>query len=257
MKHETSKPKSPLKRKALRYAGQSLDERLDYLSNVRASSWILAPVFLWVFAGIEWVGKRLALPRSPLTYVIVAVLATALSTKRLLSIRAEIQNAKLGRDGERVVGQFLEELRSGGARVFHDIQADGFNLDHVVICTKGVFVVETKTWSKPNSDSKISIRNDQVMRNGAPVDRDAVGQVLGAADWTRRFLQESTAQRFHVHPVLLFPGWFVEPRSPQENTKYWALEPKAFPAFVSHQPDRISPSDVAMAAKHLSAWITR
>ena len=33
--------------------------------------------------------------------------------------------------------------------VFHDIPADNFNIDHVVIAREGVFAVETKGFTKP------------------------------------------------------------------------------------------------------------
>ena len=43
---------------------------------------------------------------------------------------------------------FLQRLRADGAQIFHDVPADGFNLDHVVVADKGIFVIETKTWSR-------------------------------------------------------------------------------------------------------------
>ncbi|GJM24502.1 MAG: hypothetical protein DHS20C16_09170 [Phycisphaerae bacterium] len=43
----------------------------------------------------------------------------------------------------------MEQTREKGYRVYHDIQCDGFNIDHVLIGPGGVFVIETKTASKP------------------------------------------------------------------------------------------------------------
>lgn len=54
---------------------------------------------------------------------------------------------KLGRSGERAVGQYLENFRESGSHIYHDILGDSFNVDHVVISPKGIFVVETKTYS--------------------------------------------------------------------------------------------------------------
>jgi hypothetical protein len=59
--------------------------------------------------------------------------------------RRQLAKLRLGRDGERVVGQFLEDLREDWARVFHDVPGDRFNLDHVVLSLNGFFVIETKT----------------------------------------------------------------------------------------------------------------
>ena len=34
-------------------------------------------------------------------------------------------------------------------KIHHDIIGDGFNIDHILISTKGVYLIETKTYSKP------------------------------------------------------------------------------------------------------------
>ena len=54
------------------------------------------------------------------------------SIYKVQKIRPKIHALKVGREGEKVVGQSLEELRSCGAIVLHDIMADGFNVDHIV-----------------------------------------------------------------------------------------------------------------------------
>jgi hypothetical protein len=61
----------------------------------------------------------------------------------------QIKRLKLGRDGERAVAEQLDVLKRQGAIIFHDLIGDGFNLDHVVLSSQGVFVVETKTRTKP------------------------------------------------------------------------------------------------------------
>jgi len=43
-------------------------------------------------------------------------------------------------------GRGIEELCQ---RLFHDLPADGFNIDHVLISALGVFAIETKEYTKP------------------------------------------------------------------------------------------------------------
>jgi hypothetical protein len=51
-----------------------------------------------------------------------------------------------------------------------------------------------------------------------------------------------------VQPVIVFPGWFVEPFDTQE-VGVWILEPKALDRFIATQRERYSPEEVkAMAA---------
>jgi hypothetical protein len=54
-----------------------------------------------------------------------------------------------GRDGEREVAEYLDNLTRRGNYVFHDIPANGFNIDHIVVSTHGIFTLETKAYSKP------------------------------------------------------------------------------------------------------------
>ena len=108
------------------------------------------------------------------------------------------------------MGQFLQDMQVERLRVFHDVVADGFNLDHVVICARGVYVVDTKTWRKPRSDARITVRALRVTKDGRPVDRDPVRQVIAGAQWLSGVLEAGTGRKFRVQPVLVFPGWMVE-----------------------------------------------
>ena len=37
---------------------------------------------------------------------------------------------------------------------------DGFNLDHVVISTHGIYAIETTTWSKPWPNAQVVVEGD-------------------------------------------------------------------------------------------------
>ena len=87
-------------------------------------------------------------PPRPWFYTILAVVVVGYTVFRSVKTIRKVRQLKLGRDGEKVVGQFLEELRAKGATVFHDIPANGFNVDHVVISPKGIYIIETKTYRK-------------------------------------------------------------------------------------------------------------
>jgi hypothetical protein len=66
-------------------------------------------------------------------------------------------------------------------------------------------------------------------------------------------LEATTGKKFSVRGVVVFPGWFIEQRAPRGPV--WVLEPKALPAFIEKEPELVAPSDVALAAFHLSRYI--
>lgn len=88
---------------------------------------------------------------------------------------------------------------------------------------------------------------------GEVPDRNPIIQVTSAARWLEKKLEESTGRRFAVRGVVVFPGWFVEQRSPRGAV--WVLEPKALPAFIEQEPATMVPSDVALTAFHLSRYV--
>lgn len=246
---------SPLKGKPLRNPGQGLDEELQRLWEDRAAPYYWLPVMFIFLAGLEWFAYLEHLPRQPIAYTIAAVVFTVFGGFRLWQVRKQSQRLKLGRDGERAVGQFLERLRIDGARIFHDVPADGFNLDHVVVAAQGLFVVETKTWSKPSPDARIEFDGTRILANCRAPSRDPIAQVRAEVAWLKRTLEESTGKQLPIRGVVVFPGWFVEPATPEAKRDVWVLEPKALPSFIEHEALVLPDSEVALAAFHLGRYV--
>ena len=167
-----------------------------------------------------------------------------------------VENLKQGRDGERAVGQYLERLREDGAQVFHDIPAKGFNVDHVVISPHGIYVIETKTLSKPVQGKPTAwVRDGKLVVGGRVPERDPIEQARAVADWTQTLLRDSTGRTFPVRPVVVLPGWFVERVDTNATNGVWVLNPKALPAFIANEPSALRTEDVKLAAYHLSRYV--
>lgn len=243
----------PLKAKPLRTAGQSLEAEINFQIGDQALGYLMATFAIIAVTIVEWIGYLLASPRTPLGYTAAALLVTAFSAWRMWVIRKRVQRLRLGRDGERAVGEFLDGLRGDGCRVIHDVPAESFNLDHVIISPRGVYVVETKTRTKPNANARILVENDTVVIGSGPGDRAIVAQARAQARWLGQLLRESTGKTLPVRGVVVFPGWFVEQVG--ERTDVWVLEPKAFPGFLAREPVAMSDSDVQLATFHLKRYV--
>lgn len=248
-------PKSPLKAKPLRNPGQSLDEQIQELIDDKMLQYYLMPFFFWVIAGLEWFAEWRHMARMPGTYALLAGAMTIWGAFRFIQLRRRIRALRQGRDGEMVVGQFLERLRTGGAHIFHDVPGDGFNLDHVVICSKGIFVIETKTHSKPSPDARVTFDGEQILVAGYKPDRDPIRQVRAESKWLLNTLKESTGKSFLVRGAVLFPGWYVDPVPDSVKRDTWVLEPKALPAWIERETLAINSADVSLAAFHLSRYV--
>lgn len=247
--------RSPLKDKPLRLPGQSVaEERDDLLENAVLQPLMLA-LFMIIFALLEWWRDFMQLKPNPVISTIAAVLAIGYAVWRIYRSRVRLRNLRQALEGERAVGQYLERLREGGYHVFHDVVGTGFNIDHVLIGPAGVYTIETKTWSKPiKGSARVVFDGADLKVGGIEPDRSPVVQAKAQAGWMKSMLLESTGKRYAVHPVIVFPGWFVE-NTAGSFKDLWVLEPKALPTFLQNAENRLEPEDVKLAAFHLSRLI--
>ncbi|HEX8371887.1 MAG TPA: nuclease-related domain-containing protein [Chthoniobacterales bacterium] len=146
--------RSPFTDKLLRPAGESLRLKLDDLNEklgeqllVDLAAALILPLVIF-FAGppnSQWTGV-----------VVLLVLETPTliySGRRVFKLARQRRNYELGFQGERAVGEELNQLLADGCWVYHDVPCTGklnefFNIDHVIVSPMGVFAVETKTRRK-------------------------------------------------------------------------------------------------------------
>src|SRR5690348_17289346 len=249
--------KSPLRDAPLRNPGQSLDAQIDDLGLDMLQPFLVATMLV-VLALLEWFRWYRDSPPHPIFYSLVAVagiIYAVIQTRRNL---ARLRALKLGRDGEKAVGQYLEQVRDVDARVFHDLVGDGFNLDHVLVSTKGIFVIETKTWSKPvRGEANITYDGEHLFANGQKRDRDPVTQALAQAHWLRDLVKQGTGKTFPVRAVVVFPGWYINANATSvgKSKGVWLLNPKALPDFISTERASMTPEDVKLVSYHLGRCI--
>jgi hypothetical protein len=248
--------RSPLKDKPLRNPGQSLEKEIDRIIYEEAMMRVMLASVAMVMAALEWYRYLNEVPPAPWIYTILAILVVAYAAWYLFKVIKKVKNLRLGMEGEKAVGQFLERLRSQGCDVFHDVITDNFNLDHIVTSSKGIFVIETKTYSKPaDGEGKIGYRDGKLLINGHESKNNPVRQSLGAAKWLEEMLEESTGEKYPINSFVVFPGWFVEPQANKGRSKGLIVNPKVLPTFIDKMPVKLREDQVKMAAHHLSRYI--
>jgi len=125
-----------------------------------------------------------------------------------------LQNIRLGLETEWAVAEELNHIREPDVTVFHDVQAENFNIDHVVTSPHGIIAVETKGRRKPNvSERDKSYRvelngNNLIFPNYT--DTKIIPQTVRQAKWLTNHLANAAGERFAVTPAVVIPGWFVE-----------------------------------------------
>ncbi len=238
----------------MRVAGQSLDEELEDVRYDQMLSPVLLALFTTIMAGLEWAKYFLKMPPSPWIFTIAAVLMIGYAVFKVQRNRKRVQQLKLGRDGERAVAQYLEWFRTSNYFVFHDVPSGDANVDHVLIGPQGIFTIETKTHSKPlRGECKVTVVEGVVRANGFVLDRNPITQAKAQAGWLRNFLAQSQFN-VRVWPVVVFPGWFVEPFD-AKATGAWVLELKALSKFIENEPMRHSREEVQAMASAVGSYL--
>jgi hypothetical protein len=235
--------------RSLRVAGQSLDEAIQRVIARDGYETLLPAALLVMVAFWEWIRWYDPTPR-PLPVTGVAVGAVCWAAYRLWKGRQAVGRFRLGRDGERRVAEELEKLRQRGFRVFHDIQGDGFNVDHLLVGPQGVFLIETKTRRK-RVRGQVRIRYDgqAVTFPGDRPRRAAIRQATALASWIADLVHESSGRRCFVRPVVLIPDWYVDVTV--EDPSVWVLNPKMLAGFIAREPSRLGPEDVELIAAQI------
>ncbi|MCL5237382.1 MAG: NERD domain-containing protein [Nitrospirae bacterium] len=136
---------------------------------------------------------------------------------RLLKQRTAL---RLGLDCELAVGQELNHLMLAGCRIYHDFPAEKFNIDHIVVGSKGVFAIETKGRAKP--DKKGGTEEAKVVYDGQSLrfpnwsESEPLEQAISQASWLSKWLNNAVGEPVAVQPVLALPGWYVVREKPAD-----------------------------------------
>ena len=246
-RRENSKKRSPLSRNLLRSPGESLRKKCDDLIwNIAVDLTLLPLLPLLLYAthltqsyllNQAETGFRIGLTVG-LSLIIFLFLAFKL-VKKLM----RVWKLRLGYEAEQAMGQELDQLMRHGAVVFHDLPADGFNIDHIAVTPKGVYAVETKGRSKPNmnrgTEDATVVYDGKTFHFPGWSESSPLEQARSQAIWLARWLTSAVGETVAVTPVLALPGWFVDRKG---RSDVLVISGREAPALLKAGRDVLSPS---------------
>lgn len=250
-----NKKYSPLKYNPLRPSGQSLVEKTNNIFEKMTIHllWISLVVFM-VFN--EWIRYYFNTPPNPVVWSFIAIIIIVYFGNKIYRGRKEIENIKLGQYGEEVVGEFLDELREKGYKVFHAVVCESkgkkFDIDHVIVGPGGVFTIEVKTISK-KVNQKIFYNGTDIKIAGFSPDRNPILQARSQKDWLENFIKENAKMKVKVMPVILYPGWYVRNEN-SINSDVQVLNPIIFLIRLNNNKDFLSTDQINLIASHIENY---
>jgi uncharacterized integral membrane protein len=244
---------SPLKKDSLHYAGQSLDKKIDEALDSKIITPIMVVIILFILAALEWAKAYFNIPYMPWVYTATAIIfAVYYGIKIRLSVK-DIRNMQLGRDGERIVAESLEELRAAGYNVYHDIVGKSFNIDHIIVGSAGVFTIETKTYRKKVwNNSQISYDGNKIEIDGQELFSNPIKQAKGQMYWLEGFIKDNAKIDVKVQPVVVFPGWYINQTS--RDPEVWILNDKALVTIMKKAEPVLDKNQIDLISSHIENY---
>lgn len=215
--------RSPLASRTIGHVpGQQLVKRMsDHETELMSSVMIMYMAFpmmfmFWAGMRIDWSAFQLETHEWLFLFAAIAFFAYGL-WEYIKHLHARDRAAD-GLLAERVTGMQLNRLVAQGCLVLHDLPAEGFNLDHVVVSPRGVYAVETKSFRKPKrakSELNYRVRFDgKALHFPDFIETQAIAQATRYARWLEKTLRELEIN-VPVIPALALPGWMIE--QPEET----------------------------------------
>lgn len=210
--------RSPIGINLLRGPGHSLREQLDEVrSDVIfdvAQLTMFPMLILATFLAQGHMGGLARMVHLAPLYVLGVVAFVVYGVRKLMKAGERLDHLRAGYDAEVAVGQELDQLMRQGAATFHDLPADHFNIDHVVIAREGVFAIETKGYTKPKQgrgkDDATVFFDGKALKFPMWTTREPLEQAERQAAWLAKWLTSAVGSPVQVLPVLALPGWFVK-----------------------------------------------
>jgi hypothetical protein len=233
-KRARARKRSPLTTDLLRPPGYSLRLQIEALRDkVDEALLLLVAAPLALYSAHVTQSHFMSAPESTsrtVVEIVAGVVAIGWISARLLRLSIRLDHMRIAIDAEMFVGQELDQLMRNGAVVFHDVPADKFNIDHIVVARSGVFAVETKGRAKPirgqGSKDATVIFDGGALHFPGWSEAEPVAQANRQAKWTAEWLTRAVGAQVDATPVLVVPGWWIDRRCQDRVLIYNGKKPQ-------------------------------
>jgi hypothetical protein len=240
-----------------RVPGQALLERIDRINqeigDLTAGSLAFLALFVGVIIADVYFGEPESRALSATGSGAVGIAFYTLSLTRLARLMWGRRNLRRDYDGRVAVVRALSFLSSEGYRVYHDVPAEGFSIDHVLVGKKGVFTLSTITRPRPARAGGVEAAtlayNGHVLFFPRTTDDHTVVRAENQAEWLSEWLGRVTGEKVAVRAVVAAPGWFIKRTTPEGIP---IVNPKQIASLFAHiQPRPLSDAQIEGIAHRL------
>ena len=228
LKHRDATVTLPIDREQLtRIPAYGLQKQIHDLQLDLLGSMMMGLMIVCFPFAANSIQAHIAVGKFPWIYALTGLVGLTYCSIKTWKLFSKLTKLRLGHTAEIATANELIGLQALGYQVFHDVQADGFNIDHLVIGKNGVFAIETKGRHKRNKDLRQTNGNgsssgkkgyevfykDGRLNFPSWTETKPIEQAQRQAQWVSQWLTKATGSPVAATPVLVFPGWYVTSQS--------------------------------------------
>ena len=243
------RPRLPVEGPLRRLPGQSIRDERERLFDDKVMGYFFAFIIAWLFAAWQWLYNWTGSRPNPEAATLIAIVVTVYCAYRIWRVYPEFRNLNLGEKGERRVSEVLRTLRDKDYVTFDDLLLGGVNIDHVVVGPGGVYAAETKTYSLFGNGSAAITAEGLLQLGGKPALNDPLKQARSSAALVSAELRRWMQRDIWVNPVLVLPGWRIDP--PKVETKVVVLNEETIAEFLKTRPEKLTAPQIREICSHL------
>ncbi len=153
LKYRDATVKLPVDREQLaRIPAYGLQQQIQDLQMDLIGSMLMGAMIVSLPFAVSSIKAHITVGQFPWISVITGLMGLAYCGVKTWKNFSKLTKLRLGHTAEIATANELISLQALGYQVFHDVQADGFNIDHLAVGKNGVFAIETKGRHKRNKD---------------------------------------------------------------------------------------------------------
>jgi len=234
--------------------GESLQKKIDadYETYYGLVAMFLAFFLLTLYIWLYYFGVWKITFGHAITFSVFTVLLFIYSVRKSLKLFRHMRNCYKGMEGERLVGEMLNKLSCDSVRVIHDVCGDCFNVDHLIISTRGIFTIETKHYDRKKG-YKFLYQDGKLLFNGR-VCKTLLNQMDGEANFISEKLESLCGRNYPIQKVAVIIGAYID-NPAKDFSKYWILNESSFPKFFTNAKEIISIDEVRSIANQVTEWL--
>ncbi len=172
-------------------------------AKVKGTMLSLWPIFLCCTA-LGACGASLILGRHQAVFAAIFVVVVGLTAYLWRRGIHRVESYFKGARGEERVAGLLESLPDAW-HVFHDYEAGGYHVDHVLVGPTGIYAIETKNWR-----GRVTIERGEVIVDGVLADRAPLAQALRQANAVKAALKTASPACEVVPALCLASDTFAD-----------------------------------------------